>query len=80
MRPHLCGDYAWFVDDVHHCTNDLAVNRAFRKRFEKRFDPKSEAYLGNRIQHDCVKGTVAVNQNTMSLHVWKKSDSLDATV
>jgi hypothetical protein len=57
---------AWFVDDVHHCTNDLAMYRAFRKRFEKRFDLKSddhvEVYLGNRIQHDRVKGTVIVDQ------------------
>jgi hypothetical protein len=67
--PHLCGDNVWFVDDVYHCTNDLAMYRAFHKRFEKRFDLKSEAYLGNRIQHDRVKGTVAVNQNTMSFHV-----------
>jgi hypothetical protein len=25
---------AWFVDDVHHCTNDLSMYRSFRKRFE----------------------------------------------
>ena len=57
---------AWFVDDVHHCTNDLSMYRSFRKRFEKRFDLKSddhvEVYLGNRIQHDRAKGTVTVDQ------------------
>jgi hypothetical protein len=57
---------AWFVDDVHHCTNDLSMYRSFRKRFEKRFDLKSDdhvqVYLGNRIQHDRVKGTVTVDQ------------------
>jgi hypothetical protein len=57
---------AWFVDDVHHCTNDLAMYRAFRKRFKKRLDLKSEdhveVYLGDRIQHNRVKGTVTVDQ------------------
>ena len=57
---------AWFVDDVHHCTNDLSMYRSFRKRFEKRFDLKSDdhvqVYLGNRIEHDRVKGTVTVDQ------------------
>jgi hypothetical protein len=57
---------AWFVDDVHHCTNDLSLYRSFRKRFEKRFDLKSddhvEVYLGNRIQQDRAKGTVTVDQ------------------
>jgi hypothetical protein len=57
---------ACFVDDVHHCTNDLSKYRSFRKRFEKRFDLKSDdhvqVYLGNRIKHDRVKGTVTVDQ------------------
>ena len=57
---------AWFVDDVHHCTNDLSMYRSFRKRFEKRFDLKSDdhidVYLGNRLLHDRAKGTVTVNQ------------------
>jgi hypothetical protein len=57
---------AWFVDDVHHCTNDLAMYRSFRKRFEKRFDLKSDdhidVYLGNRLLHDREKGTVTVSQ------------------
>jgi hypothetical protein len=42
---------ACFIDDVHHCTNDPSMNRSFRKRFEKRFDLKSDdhvqVYLGN---------------------------------
>jgi uncharacterized protein YjiK len=25
------------VDDVQHCTNDLAMYRVFRKQFEKKF-------------------------------------------
>ena len=57
---------AWFVDDVHHCTNDLSMYRSFRKRFEKRFDLKSDdhidVYLGNRLLHDRAKGTVTVSQ------------------
>ena len=47
---------ATFVDDVQHCTNDTAMYRSFRKRFEKRFDLKSDdhidVYLCNRIVHD----------------------------
>ena len=44
---------ATFVHYVQqHCTNDLAMYRSFRKRFEKKFDLKSddhiEVYLGNR--------------------------------
>ena len=57
---------ATFVDDVHHCTNDLAMYRAFRKKFEKKFDLKSDdhidVYLGNRIDHDRAKGTVTMSQ------------------
>lgn len=40
--------------------------RSFRKHFEKRFDLKSDdhvaVYLGNRIQHARIKGTVTVDQ------------------
>ena len=40
--------------------------RSFRKRFEKRFDLKSDdhidVYLGNRLLHDRAKGTVTVSQ------------------
>ena len=57
---------AIFVDDVLHCTNDMAMYRTFRKRFEKRFELKSDdhidVYLGNRIVHDRVKGSVTVSQ------------------
>jgi len=57
---------ATFVDDVQHCTNDLAMYRSFRKRFEKKFDLKSddhiEVYLGNHINHDRAKGTVTMSQ------------------
>ena len=57
---------ATFVDDVQHCTNDLAMYRSFRKRFEKKFDLKSddhiEVYLGNRITQDRAKGTVTMSQ------------------
>jgi hypothetical protein len=57
---------AIFVDDVLHCTNDMALYRTFRKRFEKRFELKSDdhidVYLGNRIVHDRVKGSVTVSQ------------------
>ena len=52
------------------------VRRAFRKRFEKRFDLKSddrvEVYLGNRIQHDRIKGTVTVDQEHYVLACLKK--------
>ena len=57
---------AIFVDDVHHCTNDLVMYRAFRKKFEKKFDLKADdhidVYLGNQIIHDREKGTVTVSQ------------------
>jgi hypothetical protein len=57
---------AIFVDDVLHCTNDMALYRTFRKRFEKRFELKSDdhidVYLGNHIVHDRVKGSVTVSQ------------------
>ena len=57
---------ATFVDDVQHCTNDLAMYRSFRKRFEKKFDLKSDdhidVYLGNRIVQDRAKGTVTMSQ------------------
>ena len=33
---------AIFVDAVLHCTNDPALYRVFRKRFEKRFELKSD--------------------------------------
>jgi hypothetical protein len=57
---------ATFVDDVQHCTNDLAMYRVFRKQFEKKFDLKSddhiEVYLGNSITQDSIKGTVTMSQ------------------
>ena len=57
---------AIFVDDVHHCTNDLVMYRAFRKKFEKKFDLKADnhidVYLGNQIIHDRKKGTVTVSK------------------
>jgi hypothetical protein len=44
----------------------MAMYRTFRKRFEKRFELKSDdhidVYLGNRIVHDRVKGSVTVSQ------------------
>ncbi len=52
--------------------------RSFRKRFEKRFDLKSddhvqlEVYLGNRIQHERVKGTVTVDQEHFVLACLEK--------
>ncbi len=53
---------AIFVDDVLHCTNDPALYRVFRKRFEKRFELNSDdhvdPYLGNRIIHDRVRGPI----------------------
>ena len=62
---------AIFVDDVLHCTNDPAMYRAFRKRFEKRFELKSDdhvdSYLGNRILHDRAKGSVTVSQEHYSM-------------
>ena len=68
---------AWFVDDVHHCTNDLSMYRSFRKRFEKRFDLKSDdhidVYLGNRLFHDRAKGTVTVSQEHYFLACHKTS-------
>ena len=64
FQPRL--STATFVDDVHHCTNDLAMYRSFRKRFEKKFDVKSDdhfdVYLGNRIVQDRAKGTVTMSQ------------------
>jgi hypothetical protein len=36
---------ACFVDDVHHCINDLSMYSSFRNRFEKRFDLKSDHYV-----------------------------------
>ncbi len=77
---------AWFVDDVHHFTNDHSLYFSFRKRFEKRFDLNSDddvqIYLGNRIDHNRVKGAVTVDKikNTMSLLAWKRSASIDAMV
>jgi hypothetical protein len=57
---------AIFVDDIHHCTNDLALYRDFRKKFEKEFELKAsdhmDVYLGNHITHDREKGTVTVSQ------------------
>jgi hypothetical protein len=57
---------ACFVDDVLHCTNDLNLYRTFRKKFETRFDLKSDdsvdLYLGNRIIVDNSKHTVSVSQ------------------
>ena len=58
--------HAIFVDDVFHCTNDVAMYRDFRKKFEKEFDLKAndhvEVYLGNHIVQDREKGTVTVSQ------------------
>ncbi len=57
---------AIFVDDVLHCTNDMAMYHTFCKRFEKHFELKSDdhinVYLGNSIVHDRVKGSVTVSQ------------------
>jgi hypothetical protein len=36
---------AMFVDDVLHCTNDMAMYRTFRKSFEKRFELKSDDHI-----------------------------------
>ena len=51
--------------DVNHCTNDFAMYRSLHKRFEKKFDLKSDdhidVYLGNRIVQDRAKGTVAMS-------------------
>ena len=62
---------AIFVDDVLHCTNDPALYRVFRKRFEKRFELKSDdhvdSYLGNRISHDRARGSVTVSQEHYSM-------------
>jgi hypothetical protein len=73
---------AWFVDYVHHCTKVISMYCSFRKRFEKRFDLKSndhvQVYLGNRIEHDCVKGTVTVDQEHYVFACLKNSASIDA--
>ena len=57
---------ATFVDDVHHCTNDLAMYSSFGKRLEKKFYLKSDdhidVYLGNSIVQDRAKGTVTMSQ------------------
>jgi hypothetical protein len=57
---------AIFVDDVLHCTNDPALFSVFRKRFEKRFELKSDdhvdSYLGNRIIRGRGRGSVTVSQ------------------
>ena len=57
---------ATFDDEVHHCTNDLAMYSSFRKRFEKKFDRKSDdqidVYLCNHIVQDRAKGTVTMSQ------------------
>ena len=57
---------ACFVDDILHLTNDTSMYRDFRKKFEKRFDLKSDdhvdLYLGNRIIVDHVNHTVSINQ------------------
>ena len=37
--------HAIFVDDIFHLTNDLAMYRTFRKRFEKKFDLKADDRL-----------------------------------
>ena len=62
---------AIFVDDVLHCTNDPALYRVFRKHFEKRFELKSDdhvdSYLGNRIIHDRIRGSVTVSQEHYSM-------------
>jgi hypothetical protein len=68
FKPHIKSVLycSTFVDDVQHCTNELAMYRAFRKHFEKKFDLKSddhiEVYLGNHITQDRIKGTVTMSQ------------------
>ena len=43
---NLSGLYnATFVDDIHHCTNDLAMYSSISKRFEKKFDLKSDDHI-----------------------------------
>jgi hypothetical protein len=31
---------AWFLDEVHHCTDDVLIYSSFHKWFEKRFNLK----------------------------------------
>ena len=48
--------HAIFVDNVHHWTNDLAMYRDFRKKFEKQFDLRADdhmdVYLGSRLNFE----------------------------
>ena len=72
---------ATFVDDVHFCTNDLAMYHSFRKRFEKKFDLKSDdhidVYLGDRIVLDRAKGTVTMSQEHYLMAYLEKFGLMD---
>ncbi len=61
----------FLLTTVLHCTNNPALYSVFRKRFEKRFELKSDDhvdfYLGNRIIHDRARGSVTVSQEHYSM-------------